>query len=177
MSVLAARKSESPIDVCSRRTAMASLGIGTALAATFSRVAAGAAAPQASNLAILAKLREDWVRDLRTKQLEPILKFYAVDAVFLQPNGDRISGAAALRNFFQMILTTFDSDLTLHSQKLDASGDLAYDSGDFEETLTTVASGAKMNSKGSYIVIYKRQPADRWEIVQHVWTGILPAGT
>jgi ketosteroid isomerase-like protein len=74
-------------------------------------------------------------------------------------------------------MATFDSDLTLHSRNLEASGDLAYDSGDFEETLTNRASGAKIASKGSYIIIYKRQAGGTWQIVQQVWTGIPPAGT
>ena len=125
----------------------------------------------------MAKLREDWVAALRTKQLEPILKFYAADAAFLQPNGERITGAAALRNLFQMIMATFNSDLMLHSSNLETSGDLAYDSGDFEENLTNIASGAKTASKGSYVIIYKRQANGNWQIVQHVWTGTPPAGT
>jgi ketosteroid isomerase-like protein len=133
--------------------------------------------PQAKTLATLAGMREAWVRDLHDKQLEPILKFYAPDAAFLQPNGERITGAAALRNLFQNIMATFDSNLTLHSLSLETSGDLAYDSGEFVETLTNIATGAKISSKGSYIVIYKRQAAGGWQVVQHVWTGTPPAGT
>jgi len=133
--------------------------------------------PQAKTLATLAGMREAWVRDLHDKQLEPILKFYAPDAAFLQPNGERITGGAALRNLFQNIMATFDSNLTLHSLSLETSGDLAYDSGEFVETLTNIATGAKISSKGSYIVIYKRQATGGWQIVQHVWTGTPPAGT
>lgn len=135
------------------------------------------AAPKPSNAATLAKMRGEWVQDRRTKQLESILKFYAADASFLQPNGDRVTGSAAIRNLFQMIMATFDSDLTLHSRNLEVSGDLAYDSGDFEENLTTIATGAKITSKGSYVIVYKRQPTGAWQIVQQVWTGIPPAGT
>jgi ketosteroid isomerase-like protein len=71
----------------------------------------------------------------------------------------------------------FDSDLTLHSQNLEVSGDLAYDSGDFQEILTTKATGAKINSKGSYLIIFERQSDGSWKIVQQVFTGIAPAGT
>lgn len=139
---------------------------------------AGEAQDQNSNpLVTLAKIREAWVQDLRTKQLEPMLKFYAPDAVFLQPTGERITGSAALRSLFQSIMATFNSDLTLHSQNLETSGDLAYDSGDFEETLTTIATGAKISSKGSYVIIFKRQPSGSWKIVQQVWTGTPPPGT
>lgn len=154
---------------------MAILGFASILAPPLSPIMT--AAPQASTIAALARIREAWVQDLRTKQLEPILKFYAADAVFLQPDGARISGSGAIRTLFQNIMATFNSDLTLHSQNLETSGDLAYDSGDFEETLVVVATGAKITSKGSYIIIFKRQPNHTWQIVQHVWTGTPPPGT
>ena len=173
MNVPSTLPTKSPLFPCSRRAATALLAFATILAATFSPTAA----PQASTIVTLARIREAWVQDLRTKQLEPILKFYAPDAVFLQPNGERITGSAALRTLFQTIMATFNSDLTLHSENLETSGDLAYDSGDFEETLTTIATGAKITSKGSYIIIYKRQPNGSWQIVQHVWTGTPPPGT
>jgi ketosteroid isomerase-like protein len=135
------------------------------------------ASAQSSTPTALAKIREAWVQDLHTKQLEPILKFYAPDAVFHQPAGERITGSAALRTLFQTILATFNSDLTLHSQNLETSGDLAYDSGDFQESLTTIATGAKITSKGSYVIIFKRQPDGNWQIVQQVFTGTPPPGT
>ena len=91
--------------------------------------------------------------------------------------GERITGSIALRTLFQTIMATFDSNLTLHSQNLETSGDLAYDSGDFHEILTTIANGAKIATKSSYIIIFKRQPNGSWQIVQHVWTGTPPPGT
>jgi uncharacterized protein (TIGR02246 family) len=163
----------SPPLLCARRVAarflllaVFSLSFSYALTAT----------PQTSTTAAIAKIRDAWVQDLRTKQLEPILKFYASDAVFLQPNGDRITGSAALRTLFQNIMATFNSDLTLHSQNLETSGDFAYDSGDFQETLTTIATGAKITSKGSYIMIFKRQHDGSWQIIQHAWMGTPPPG-
>jgi len=175
MNVPATFPSKSPVFARPHRTATVLLAFATILAPTFSSTAI--AAPAAPTLVTLAKIREAWVQDLRTKQLEPILKFYAADAVFLQPTGERITGSAALRSLFQTIMATFNSDLTLHSQNLETSGDLAYDSGDFQETLTTIATGAKITAKGSYIIIFKRQPSGSWQIVQHVWTGTPPPGT
>jgi ketosteroid isomerase-like protein len=183
MNVPSAAPAKSPL-FPSRRAAATFLALATILAPIFSHAAAPAQASttqastsQASTLADVAKTREAWVQDLHTKQLEPILKFYAPDAVFLQPAGERISGAAALRSLFQNIMATFDSGLALHSRNLEASGDLAYDSGDFEETLTTIATGAKISAKGSYIIIFKRQTNGSWQIVQQVFTGTPPAGT
>ncbi len=175
MTVPSTPRAKAPLFPCSRRAAIAFLAFATILAPTFSLAAT--VAPQAKTLATLAKIREAWVQDLRTKQLEPILRFYAPDAVFLQPTGERITGSAALRTLFQTVMATFNSDLTLNSQNLETSGDLAYDSGDFQETLTTIATGAKITSKGSYVIIFKRQPNSSWQIVQHVWTGAPPPGT
>ena len=140
---------------CSRRAAIAFLACVTIGAPNFSSTAT--ATPQASTIAALAKIRAAWVQDLRTQQLEPILKFYAPDTVFLQPTGERLTGSAALLSLLQNIMATFNSDLTLHSQNLETSGDLAYDSGDFQEILTSIATGARITSKGSYIIIFRRQ--------------------
>jgi ketosteroid isomerase-like protein len=175
MNVPSIRGAKSPLSRPSVPGAVAFLAFAAILSETLSCTAT--AAHQASTIADLAKIREAWVQDLRTKQLEPILKLYAADAVFLQPAGERIAGSAALRNLFQTIMATFNSDLTLHSQNLEASGDLAYDSGDYQESLTTIATGAKITSKGSYIIIFRHQPNGSWQIVQHVWTGVPPPGT
>ena len=163
---------KSPAMRSSRRAGIAVIACAVIFAPAF--FAAGA--PKDSTLENLVKLREAWVQDLRTKQLEPILKFYAADAAFLQPTGERITGPAALRTLFQTIMATFNSDLTLHSLNLESSGDLAYDSGEFQETLTAIANGAKIAATGSYIIIYKRQADGSWLIVQHVWTGTPPPG-
>jgi ketosteroid isomerase-like protein len=157
----------------SRRTTLAFLVFAAILAQGSSTTAAS----QTSTPVTLGKIRDAWVQDLHTKRLEPILKFYAPDAAFLQPTGERITGAPALRTLFQTIFATFDSDLTLHSQTFETSGDLAYDSGDFQESLTTIATGAKINSKGSYLIVFKRQPDGSWQIVQQVFTGVPPPGT
>jgi len=183
MNIRSALRAKSPRVPCSRRRVLASQAVALIVVLVSVLIVAPAvfrpatASPQAATLEALAKLRETWVQDLRTKQLEPILKFYAPDAAFLQPDGERLTGSAALRTLFQTIMASFNSDLALHSQNLEASGDLAYDSGDFQETLTNIATGAKINSKGSYVIIYKRQANGAWQIVQHVWTGTPPPGT
>jgi ketosteroid isomerase-like protein len=175
MNVPSTDPAQSPVFHWSLGTAISLLSFVAILVASFSLTAAGPS--KTSTIVTLIKIREAWVQDLRTKQLETILKFYAPDAIFLQPSGERISGSAALRTLFQTIMATFNSDLTLNSQNLETSGDLAYDSGDFQETLTIIATGTKITAKGSYIIIFKRQPNGSWQIVQQVFTGAPPPGT
>ncbi len=88
MNVFSTPPAKSPLFPYSRRAAIAFLAFATA--PTFSPTTA---APQASTLVTLAKIRAAWIRDLRAKQLEAILKFYASDAAFLQPTGERITGS------------------------------------------------------------------------------------
>jgi ketosteroid isomerase-like protein len=113
-------------------------------------------------------LREQWVRELRSKQLDPIIMRYASNAVFLPP-ATRIVGQAAIREHFKMIISTFNSDLSLHSTDTLQSGDLAYDSGDYQETMEQISDGSKHQYKGNYLVIYQRQKDGKWLIVQHMW--------
>jgi ketosteroid isomerase-like protein len=48
--------------------------------------------------------------------------------------------------------------------------------GDFQEILTTIATGAKITSKGSYIIIFRRPASGSWQIVQQAWTATVPPG-
>src|ERR1700730_15693097 len=105
MNVPSTPPAKSPQFRCCRRATIAFLAFATILPPPFSPTAPH----QASTLVTLAKIREAWVQDLRTKQLEPILKFYAADAVFLQPTGERITGSAALRTLFEKTMATYNS--------------------------------------------------------------------
>jgi ketosteroid isomerase-like protein len=141
------------------------------LAILLTQFAPAWASPQADAITNIARIRETWTLYLHNKQLEPILKLYTADACFLQPTGERIAGQPALRTLFTTIMATFRSDLTLHSQNVEVSSDLAYDSGDYQETLTTIATGAKASYSGSYLMVFKRERGGEWKIVQHVFTG------
>ena len=122
----------------------------------------------------IAKIRLDWARDLHEKRLDDIAIMYAPDAVFIQPNGERVSGRAAIRELCKNVMATFTSDLIFHSINSENSGDLAYDSGDFRETLIKLADGSKTESSGSYVMVFKRQPDGNWLIAQQMWTGPPP---
>lgn len=123
-----------------------------------------------------AKIREEWAKNLRAKQLEPLVDLYATDAVFLTPTGERIAGRDAIRELCRKTMAMLTSDITLRSAVTDYSETLAYDSGEFSETLISVADGSKSESHGSYLMVFKKQSDGRWLIVEQVWTGILPPG-
>jgi ketosteroid isomerase-like protein len=70
-----------------------------------------------------------------------------------------------------MITKTMDSDLTFTSLRVETSGDMAYDSGTFQETLVFRESGKRLKSTGSYLTVYRRGKDGAWLIVEQAWTG------
>jgi peptidoglycan-N-acetylglucosamine deacetylase len=122
---------------------------------------------------VFAPLREQWARNLKDKQIDASLAQYAPDAEFIGPDSSRVSGADALRHFFQYITATYDSDLHFSSLRVELSGDLAYDSGTYQESLLLRASAKPQHSSGSYLTIYRRVKNASWQIVQQVWTGTI----
>jgi peptidoglycan/xylan/chitin deacetylase (PgdA/CDA1 family) len=120
---------------------------------------------------VFAPLRQEWARDLREKKIDASVAEYAADGEFIQPDGGRVRGSDALRKLYETITATFDSDLAFDSQRVETSGDLTYDSGTFREVLTVRATGKRLFSTGSYLTVYRRDPAHGWLIVQQVWTG------
>jgi ketosteroid isomerase-like protein len=129
------------------------------------------AKPAAPNVADdLAKLRGQWAQELHDKQLDQIIALYAPDAAFLAPSGGRFTGQAEIRGLFKTIMDTVTSNITFHSIVTESSGDLAFDSGDYNETLVPTKSGPDQHYKGDYLIVFRRQKDGRWLIVQQVWT-------
>jgi ketosteroid isomerase-like protein len=118
-----------------------------------------------------APLREQWARNLHDKHIESSVAEYAEDATFVDPSGNRTHGRAAIRQLFQTITATFDSDLTFSSLQVATSGGLAYDSGTFRETLTTRSTGRRQETTGSYLTVYRHSSDGGWLIVEQMWTG------
>jgi ketosteroid isomerase-like protein len=119
----------------------------------------------------ISGLRNQWARNLHDKLIEASVAQYADDADFTDPGGNRAHGTAAIRQLFQTITATFDSDLVFTSQRVETSGDLTYDSGTFREALVTRATGKRQESAGSYLTVYRRSQKDGWLIVEQMWAG------
>jgi len=117
-------------------------------------------------------LAERWARLWSEKKLDGVVEMYSTDAVFLTGQGARITGKDAIRALLKTAFDAINPDLKVRSILTEQSGNLAYDSGEYSETLTPVAGGAKREGKGNYVMILKRQRDGNWLIVQHVWTDV-----
>src|SRR5215475_124593 len=86
----------------------------------------------------IASARGEWTTNLHQKKLDEFMKLYAPDAVFITGNGKRITGRQAIRDLTAKAMDSFTSDIQLRSINTDFSGELAYDSGDYHETVTAI---------------------------------------
>lgn len=132
---------------------------------------AAALSPAATEV---ARTRDQWARALNAKQIGPLMALYAPNAVFLEPTGQRVNGAPDIRALTEKVWTALTPSISLHGVNTKVSCDMAYDEGDFRETLTSVSNGSKQQTQGSYLMIFKRDTRGRWLIIEQVWTGLEP---
>jgi uncharacterized protein (TIGR02246 family) len=122
----------------------------------------------------VAQLAQDWARDWRAKNLEDVLALYAPDAVWVSADGRRATGTAELRDFFASVLKGYSARIDMRSVNGGSSGDLGYDSGDYSELITPVASAAdKIALHGAWLIVARRIDG-HWRIAEQFWTQSTP---
>jgi uncharacterized protein (TIGR02246 family) len=122
----------------------------------------------------VALISEQWAREWSAGNLDALMALYAEDAVFLTATGSRTTGRVAIRELFEKAFAASTSDLHVQSKVTEQSGQLAYDSGQYEETTTT--GGLKRSGRGNYLVVLRRDGRKQWRIAQHMWTDFRESG-
>lgn len=126
-------------------------------------------APSAASMEV-AKVKDRLADAVRSKRLDDISGAFSTDGSFLTRTTGRLTGRAAIRGLFEKVLGSFTSNITMTSLRIEQSGDLAYDSGDFEETVTSVSDATKKYTvNGSYLLVLKREHGN-WLILEQVMT-------
>jgi len=146
--------------------------VSSSVAQRSSRAAQGKQKPVADEI---VRLRTEWAKNLQSKQIDPLAALYAPDAVYLQPSGARFSGRHAIREVCKKIMDNFTSEITFQSLASDHSGDLAYDSGEYRESLVKLSDKTEAQVQGNYVMIFKRQADGTWLIAEQVWTLVTPS--
>lgn len=119
-----------------------------------------------------ARIGERWAKLWSEKQLDSLIEMYAPDAVFLTGQGARITGRPAIRALFKTAFDQINPQLSVHNLSAEQADSLAYESGEYTETLTPVAGGPGRNGKGNYVIILRRGGDGKWMIIQHVWNDV-----
>jgi peptidoglycan/xylan/chitin deacetylase (PgdA/CDA1 family) len=124
-----------------------------------------------SNVEAFVPLRTAWAQRLREKNVQACVAQYTPDAIFVEPDGSRVTGAAALRELYEMVTTTFDSDLEFDSKHVEISANEATDTGTYREVLTTRATGKRQLMQGGYETDYRKGKDGQWLIAKQSWTS------
>ena len=104
-------------------------------------------------------LNAKFVQHANAKDPDALVRdFYATDAILMPPGSPKnFEGVKAIRSFWEhMILNEKAEDVTLHTQSVASSGDLAYEIGQFGFT-TTNDKGVRSKVSGKYVVVYQKQ--------------------
>jgi uncharacterized protein (TIGR02246 family) len=113
-------------------------------------------------------VHETWAIDWNDKRLDHVMTLYAEDAVFMRPNDLRTTGWPAIRSLFADTIATNTPHIIFHPITIERSGNLAYDSGTYEETI--LSGGVTRAFHGDYLFVLKRESDGRWLIAQQTWT-------
>ena len=97
-----------------------------------------------------------------------IAAMYAETAKMLPPDATEVAGREAIQKLWQSWLDDGLKDLTLESTEVEASGDLAYEIGDF--SLQVPAENDTMaTATGNYLVVWKRAADGDWQLQVDTW--------
>jgi len=134
-------------------------------------LSSGTALAQTGHATPVTDLTQQWVGYLNAKNLDATLTLYAPEPTFLSASGERWEGPVAIRKNSARLLKRFDPRLTMQSIKSETSGDLAYDSGSFDEVLAPAKGGKAIRVKGNYLFVFQRKSKrSGWKILEQVWT-------
>jgi len=138
-------------------------------------LACGAGMATAGFAADVTDISSKWAEAWSAKDLNAIVELYAPEPVFLANSGERWSGIDEIRTNFAMGLSEFTPNLTLTSVRSLSSGNLAYDSGTYDEIITPRQSTAATHVSGNYLFVFERQRNGDWKILEQSFTQFDPS--
>jgi len=143
------------------------------LAACVSSTTVNPAPPVESSDAepVIRKMNQEFGSAARAGNVDALLAYYADDAVLMPPGAPAMNGRAAIRAFWSAFLGAGTVDVTLTTDRVIQSGDLAVENGHFDLTITP-KSGAPIHDKGKYAVAFRKSGGD-WKIVSDIFNSDL----
>jgi uncharacterized protein (TIGR02246 family) len=137
--------------------------------------AAGAATPLyppdvSAAVAVIDKVDEDWLAAMQAKDAERLAAPYAVDAVFLLPSGQSVTGRAAIADLYRRRFAEGSRLISGGIRRdglVEATGGLVIEWGQGEATSVDRA-GRQSTSRGPYVTIWKRSAEQRWVIIRNL---------
>lgn len=147
-------------------------------AATTERESPGAVAASASDPAevrgVIDSVNAVIVAALKAEDNAKMLELMAPDAVVMLDNHPAWKGTSAIDENGRMFFENVDvKDMTLTTEHVEVSGDLAVESGSM--VMTFQPKGAPvMTDSGKFVTVWKRQGDGSWKIFRDISNSNLP---
>jgi uncharacterized protein (TIGR02246 family) len=123
--------------------------------------------------AIIDRLNREYTQAYNAGQLEAVLDFFASDAITLSPDQAPVCGRDALRRYYQEgFKREPNRNLVLTSIRVDGSGDVLYDAGQWMQSLPT-PDGQSQSFKGYYLGVY-RNIEGNWKVMANTFNMYQP---
>ena len=97
---------------------------------------------------------------------------YAPDAIIMPQNGPAVTGKENIEASFKE-MSSMMSDMKWTVSRVDASGDLAYEVGNYTATMQ-MPGMPPIADTGKFITVWKRQADGKWMIVVDIFNTDLP---
>lgn len=120
----------------------------------------------------VAAFLRDWMAG---KDADLIASHYAINANALFPNAPIMTGRDALAKATKEQLTDPNWAAKLRAVEVEASGNLAYIRGAYEQVLTDPLSKQPVTEKGRFLTIFHKQADGSWQAIQDMFNAEAPA--
>ncbi len=119
-------------------------------------------------------VRDREIRALSSGVADSLVAVFATDAVVMPPNEPMLTGADAIRTWYQNTVREFSAEGRYTNAQVTVVGDWAIERYDGVMRLTPRAGGAPTEQQMKGIHVYRRQPDGTWRIAQDIWNANAP---
>jgi uncharacterized protein (TIGR02246 family) len=130
---------------------------------------------RAADEAAIRSLDAEWVKAIASKDLAKATSYYSDTAEMFTPSTAAASGKEAVQKLCAGMLGLPGFALTFAPSKVEVarSGDLAYETGEYEMTLND-KKGKPQTVKAKYVVVWGKQAGGNWKALVDAPTTTTP---
>ena len=99
---------------------------------------------------------------------------YLPDARLMPPNAPTVNGRDGIQRFWGGLFDAYRVRITVTSDEIEGSGDLAYARGHYTLDLTPKAGGPPAHDEGKFLEILRRKPDGTWGYAVDMYSSDLP---
>ena len=127
------------------------------------------------DLTAINKVRDNWAAAWKSGNAANLAALYDENALHAGNHEASMQGSIALASAYggQFAQVT-PTNLVLNSEKTEVGGDIAYDYGTFQYSVTPKNGGAPVSDSGRYLVVLKKQGDGTWKIVADMDNSATP---